>query len=266
MRTKDNLTKNERMALRTLKDNTHLTILPDDKGIATVILNTKDYKLKIAYLLENSAYKKLNMDPTDSTERKTTQLLKKYSLPEDQRKQLQPTGSRAPRLYGLPKIQKEGVPLRPTVSNIGAPTYQLAKHLTGCLNQLTGNSAHHVNNSGHFNQILDKLQVLPGDLMVRFDVVSVFTKVPADDSLSLLSHHFIDDILALFKIHTSVSTISISNKQMVWHWAHHYLQLSLISSWRISKKEHLTRPTLSPPAGTDTLMTHSSYGHMEKQV
>jgi len=32
MRTKDNLTKNERMALRTLKDNTHLTILPADKG------------------------------------------------------------------------------------------------------------------------------------------------------------------------------------------------------------------------------------------
>jgi len=110
MRNKDNLTKNERMAFRTLKDNTHLTILPADKGDATVILNTMDYKLKIASLLEDSAYKKLNKDPTDSIERKTTQLLKKSSLPEDLCKQLQPTGSRAPRLYGLPKIHKEGVP------------------------------------------------------------------------------------------------------------------------------------------------------------
>ena len=58
-RTKDNLTKNERMALRTLKENTHLTILPADKGNATVILNTTDYKLKIASLLEDSTYKKL---------------------------------------------------------------------------------------------------------------------------------------------------------------------------------------------------------------
>jgi hypothetical protein len=44
-RIKDNLTKNERKALRTLKDNTHLTILPADKGNATVILNSTDYKL-----------------------------------------------------------------------------------------------------------------------------------------------------------------------------------------------------------------------------
>jgi hypothetical protein len=151
-------------------------------------------------LLEDSAYRKLNRDPTDSIERKTIQILKKSSLPDDLRKQLQPAGSRAPRLYGLPKIHKTGVPLRPIVSNIGAPTYQLVKQLTGFLNQLTGNSAHHVKNSAHFIQILDNLQVQPGDLMVSFDIVSLFTKVPVEDSLSLLGHHFTDDILALFKL------------------------------------------------------------------
>jgi hypothetical protein len=63
----------ERTALRTLKDNTHLTILPADIGNATVILNTTDYKQKIASLLEDSAYKKLKKDPTDSrTENHTT--------------------------------------------------------------------------------------------------------------------------------------------------------------------------------------------------
>jgi hypothetical protein len=36
--------------------------------------------------------------------------------------------------------------------------------------------------------------------MVKFDVVSLFTKVPVEDSLSLLSHHFTDDILALLKL------------------------------------------------------------------
>jgi len=36
--------------------------------------------------------------------------------------------------------------------------------------------------------------------MVSFDVVSLFIKFPVDDSLSLLCHHFTDDILALFKL------------------------------------------------------------------
>jgi hypothetical protein len=39
---KDNLTKTERTALKTLKDNKNLTILPADKGNATVVLNTSD--------------------------------------------------------------------------------------------------------------------------------------------------------------------------------------------------------------------------------
>jgi len=46
-RTKNNLTKNERMALTALKDNIHLTILPADKGNATVILNSTDYKQRL---------------------------------------------------------------------------------------------------------------------------------------------------------------------------------------------------------------------------
>jgi hypothetical protein len=41
-RTKDNLTRAEREALRTLKANSDLTILLADKGDATVILNTGD--------------------------------------------------------------------------------------------------------------------------------------------------------------------------------------------------------------------------------
>jgi len=48
--------------------------------------------------------------------------------------------------------------------------------------------------------------------MVRFDVVSLFTKVPIVDSLERLSHHFEDDVLALFK-HVLTSTYFCSDGQ-----------------------------------------------------
>jgi hypothetical protein len=139
------------------------------------------------------------------TERKTTLLFKKSTLTEDICKQLRPAGSRPPRLYGLLKIHKEGVPLRATVNNIGTPTYQLSHYLARILSQLTGNSAHHVKNSFQFIQILESLRVQQEDLMVSFNVMSLFTNVLIVDSLELLSHHFEDDILALFK-HKVTST------------------------------------------------------------
>jgi len=195
----------ERAALKTLKDNVNLTILLADKGNATVVLNTSDYKQKISSLLEDPSYRILTKDPTDAIEWKTTLLLKKSSLTEETHRQLCPADSRPPRLYGLPKIHKEGVPLRPTVSNIGTPTYQLSKHLSELLNPLTGKSAHHVKNSFHSIEILKSLKIKPDDIMVSFDVVSLFTKVPVEESLTLLRKHFKDEILALYK-HALTST------------------------------------------------------------
>jgi hypothetical protein len=48
--------------------------------------------------------------------------------------------------------------------------------------------------------------------MVSFDVVSLFTKVPINDSLSPLSHHFTDDILALFKLVLTSTYFSVNNQ------------------------------------------------------
>jgi len=66
------------------------------------------------------------------------------------------------------------------------------------LNQYTGKTVHHVRNSFHFIRTQESLKIKPGDLMVSFDVVSLFTKVPVENSLTLLSQHF-NDILALYK-------------------------------------------------------------------
>jgi hypothetical protein len=67
-RPKDNLTRAEREALRTLRKNNNLTILSADKGNATVILITVAYKQKITSLLKDPSYRRLARDLTDLTE------------------------------------------------------------------------------------------------------------------------------------------------------------------------------------------------------
>jgi hypothetical protein len=110
---RDNLSGAERRALRSLRTNTDLTVIHADKGNATVVLDTMDYNEKISALLRAPTYRRLAKDPTDAVERKTNLLFRKSSLPEKVIQKLWPQGSRPPRLYGLPKIHKDGVPLWP---------------------------------------------------------------------------------------------------------------------------------------------------------
>ena len=58
-----NLTYKEKQAIKSLNGDKNITILPVDKGNATVIMNTTDYKEKIEDLLEPLTYKKLSQDP-----------------------------------------------------------------------------------------------------------------------------------------------------------------------------------------------------------
>ena len=48
-------------------------------------------------------------------------------------------GSNPSRIYGLPKLHKTGVPLRPIVSAIGSYTYELSKYLNEIIKPLMHN-------------------------------------------------------------------------------------------------------------------------------
>ena len=92
-----------------------------------------------------------------------------------------------PRVYGLPKIHKHDRPLRPIVLSINSPTYNLAKMLSRILNPLVGKSCHSVQNSHHFVQMLHKFKLQLKDIMVSFDVVSLFTKVLIMEAVDIIS-------------------------------------------------------------------------------
>jgi hypothetical protein len=163
-----------------------------------VMIKTEDFTNKIATLLEDRAHMKVATDPTGAIDRKAAAVIKKSSLSEEVAEQLQPHGSRPPKLYGLPEIHKERVTLRFTVSQRGAPTYGPSKYLAGLLSSHLGQSQHHVKNSEEIVRTLDTLRVSSKDIVFSFDVVSFFTRVPLKDALNFMSRHSDEGNLRIF--------------------------------------------------------------------
>ncbi|BHF66478.1 hypothetical protein SprV_0200949500 [Sparganum proliferum] len=84
------------------------------------------------------------------------------------------------RFYGLPKVHKDGAPLRPIVSLKGTPKYGLAKWLFRRLKFLTAESDTTVSSSAQFLEKLKGVSLHPNEVMVSFDVTSRFTSIPED--------------------------------------------------------------------------------------
>ena len=71
-----NIAQEERKALKELKKDESIIILPSDKGKATVILDRKEYDEKISAMLsETNTYKELKRDPAPALERKMNDML-----------------------------------------------------------------------------------------------------------------------------------------------------------------------------------------------
>jgi hypothetical protein len=93
---------------------------------------------------------------------------------------MKPGDSILPLFYGNPKIHKPDIPLRPIVSFCGSTTYNLAKELSKRLRPLTLKSEHMLKNSKDFIERIKDITIDHDEIMVSFDVKSLFTCIPLD--------------------------------------------------------------------------------------
>lgn len=182
-----NLSKEEKGAIRSLKQDPSITIKSADKGGAVVILNTEDYVAEAnRQLSDRNFYLPLARDQSqrfnDRIETYLASLLKKEIISKASlRPTHQPT---TPAFYHNPKIHKpktsSGIPPgRPIISGNGCATEKILALVDLCINPLVPLLPSYVKDSTHFLSLLqdylDQHTVGPGTLLVTLDVSALYT-------------------------------------------------------------------------------------------
>ena len=90
-------------------------------------------------------------------------------------------------------MHKEGIPLRPIISSIGAASYETAKELARILKPLMGNSPYQVQNSRDFIQQIQDIRLKEDQCIMSYDVKALFTSVPIQPAIDVIKKRLEED-------------------------------------------------------------------------
>lgn len=168
-----------------LKQQQNLKVLKPDKSNKTVVMYECDYDKKMNDLLQDvSTYKELKNDPTNIYQKKNNELAanwenKAYISPVMAGK-IKILNAQPPRIYGLPKLHKNGIPLRPIVSCIQSPYENLSKFLKNILQNIINKNKYYIKDSVDLKTKIKNIPIPNNYTLVSLDVVSLYTNVPVE--------------------------------------------------------------------------------------
>ena len=169
---------------------------PFGKGSGICLMNTSLYISKIEeHLADPSTYNELSSDPTQAIRNDALSTLNylyhTHRIDDITRHHLTPPKpARTPLFYGLPKVHKPNIPLRPIVSACDSPTDQLSNYVTHFIQPLVEILPSYIRDSKHFLQLLESLPPLPENaILVTADVTSLYTNIPHDEGIESVLHY-----------------------------------------------------------------------------
>lgn len=135
------------------------------------------------YMIINTEnFRQLPKDPTTTLQTKCnnyiTRLFKSNSISKEQEKTMKCYNSVCPKIYGNPKIHKQGYPLRPIVASIQSPMSSLAEFTAKVLsNAYDQNNDYYIKNSFEFASFMNNQIIPPGYQLASLDVVNLFGNI-----------------------------------------------------------------------------------------
>ena len=178
------------MTKRYLKEYDLLAV-PFDKGVGICLMTRETYKNKMNDILKLDQFEKLEKPRKNSKnfiikeEERINEELDKLRdnqlITEELRVEMRSKGAQPPRLYGLAKVHKAAVPLRPVLSMPGSPYHNIAEKVTKWLSVIPESKSQC--SSKKVSEEVKELRLEEGEVLVSFDVVSLYTNVPVNEAI-----------------------------------------------------------------------------------
>ena len=161
---------------------------------------------------------------------------------------LVPKGCSIPRLYGLPKIHKNGTPLRPILSMVGSATHKLSKFLVDVLKPVEDFYCHHdIKDSFHLIDQLKTLHCNDNTALGSLDIVSLYTNVPVKDAINACIEN--GSVIVDIERSLLIKLLCVTNIQFMFNQKY-YRQIDGVA--------------MGSPLGP--ILANIFVGHIEKQV
>ena len=195
--------KETHKTLNRLKRDDSIRVCKFDKGNGVVILDAVDYYEKLDQIVfDDTKFKEIKIKddldihhPVIKKENSISRFLTKYVkpfIPEKTFDRICPTGSQPGKIYGLCKVHKDGLPLRPVVSMVNTSEYEIAKFLDELIKPNIPDK-YMLNSTSNFMDKLKSFGFSKTDKLVSFDVKSLFTSIPLNETIDIVSDCMYDE-------------------------------------------------------------------------
>ena len=170
-------------------------------------MDQNEYYNRVEDILQNPPYEASNKNPLNKFISSVSSSIKecKNLISNFQKRALTVSNPILPRMYCLPKIHKEGKQMRPIIPCINSPASLLSKWLVNEFQKLEFPSTFSVKDRYQFIDFTKNIILEPDEILVSFDVVSLYPNVPMKESKEIIENwlnslHLNQDIVKEFMI------------------------------------------------------------------
>ena len=188
-----NLTKEERQAIYSLRDDTSIIIKDADKGSGIVVWDRERYLAEArTQLKDKDVYQELKGNTVGLLEKINKTFLPKVrnrkDISDETLGYFLVNNAKLGRFYLLPKIHKRlhNVPGRPVISNSGYYTENMSAFLEYHIKPVAQKIKSYIKDTNDFLRKLDALPSLPEDIVLcTRDVVGLYPNIPHENAESI---------------------------------------------------------------------------------